>query len=264
MRAAAAVLLWMVVASCGESYPSVAPSPEVQAELRQILDSPTSEELEALTLSHQLESESIITDCMIRDGFEYVAAGRRAVEPSPEARRVADLTDEEFASLYGFGFSTLIDLDPLGLIREDIAPDPNATIREAMSEPELSAYADRLTRCRQQAYEQLPAPPGGFALSAETDAVLEEIETMVTSDRRFVAAVDTYRRCMADEGLQFDSASTCSRHLRNGRNRTSTPSWAHGTPSLDGRTTTLSTDSGSPMCLASQSLQTSHRCRPSR
>jgi len=142
---------------------------------------------------------------MIRDGFEYVAAGRRAVEPSPEARRVADLTDEEFASLYGFGFSTLIDLDPLGLIREDIAPDPNATIREAMSEPELSAYADRLTRCRQQAYEQLPAPPGGFALSAETDAVLEEIETMVTSDRRFVAAVDTYRRCMADEGLQFDS-----------------------------------------------------------
>ena len=172
----------------------------------------------------QLQVEGLIADCMKAKGFEYVA-----LDPTASARPgatpgqvviVQGLSEDEFRNLYGYGRTTLYDAKAgttKGLIE-----NPNDKIRDALSPADQTAYDKALTGgssagtfafavdegdfsilggCNKEAAEKVFG--SGQALE-EVQTALDEIDSRVASDRRFLDAVRSWSGCMNDAGHEYD------------------------------------------------------------
>ncbi|NOX30895.1 MAG: hypothetical protein GXP35_12735 [Actinobacteria bacterium] len=90
-------------------------------------------------LTLHLRHEEILVDCMADQGFEYVAMPYAGSLSSP--RLDTSLDADEFAELYGFGRSTLFEVEELAsAVVAATHVDPNESLRNAMSDSERTAY----------------------------------------------------------------------------------------------------------------------------
>jgi hypothetical protein len=172
----------------------------------------------------QLQVEGLIADCMKAKGFDYVpldptAAALPGASPG-QVVIVQGLSEDEFRNLYGYGRTTLYDAKAgatKGLIE-----NPNAKIRDALSPADQAAYDKALTGgssagtfafavdegdfstlggCNKEAAEKVFG--SGQALE-EVQTALDEIDTRVAADKRFLEAVRNWSTCMNDAGHQYD------------------------------------------------------------
>ncbi|WP_053206372.1 hypothetical protein [Jiangella muralis] len=183
--------------------------------------------------------EELVATCMEEAGFEYIPVDPGSDEGSddPFADAYA-LPPDEFARKYGYGMTTLMDT---GTAPETEDADPNAAIRDGLSETALDAYNRALFG---EAVEmsgdggavaiapgeegELAAPEdqgcygtasaevygddgglmGGMDMS-EFDGLFEDLEALrqrVASDPRMVEATEAWAACMAEAGYsEFDT-----------------------------------------------------------
>ncbi len=175
-------------------------------------------------LQTRRDEEQAIASCMQALGFDYVA-----VDPSNDGRAQKDalraMPPGEFAAQYGYGIST-VDFNDSAVV------DPNDTIVNAMTVPELSAYFHALygdmvsidgngrpTKSKQDA--QPPAPgqesctekakiavfgpqPDADATSSDAFTSLQDamdaVNDSIHSDPRMDAAMTAWSACMEAKG----------------------------------------------------------------
>lgn len=151
--------------------------------------------------------ENDIAACMKAQGFEYIPV-------DPVARQAAltgdsNLSDEDFTKQYGYGIATLYGVGTQ-------QSDPNASIRQGLSQADLLAYDQALTGgrpeqtffraadvgdfshlggCTKQAADELFA---GSELLGTLQRKLDELDAAVLQDQRMVRAFEAWRQCMRD------------------------------------------------------------------
>lgn len=182
--------------------------------------------------------EELVASCMQEAGFEYIpvdpGGGEGGDDPFAEAY---SLPPDEFAREYGYGMTTL--MDP-GKDTETEDTDPNAAIRDGLSEAALEEYNRALfgdavevsgnggavsiapgedgaptdlqdQGCHGKASAEVYGDEGlmgGFDMS-EFEGLFEDLEALrqrVESDPRMVEATEAWAACMAEAGYsEFDT-----------------------------------------------------------
>jgi hypothetical protein len=157
-------------------------------------------------------------------GFDYVpldptASARPGAAPG-QVVIVQGLTEDEFRSLYGYGRTTLYDAK-VGATK-GLIENPNSKVRDALSPADQSAYDKALTGgssvgtfafavdegdfstlggCNKEAADKVF---GSTNALEEVQTALDEIDTRVANDKRFLEAVRAWSGCMKDAGHQYD------------------------------------------------------------
>lgn len=232
---ATGVVLVFAIAACGgqeatespvddwlSSKDSTAPSPFGDAVgISSKLGSGPTSEREARSV------QAAIADCMTAQGFEYVP-----FTPDGESDRAADstggLSRREYAKRWGFGISTILDVDgrPLpdapgfGASAANDSDDPNAEIVAGLSPSEREAYDQTL-------YGALPLDPAineggtlpniddlgcvGEAVAKSRQAPADELSSLDRAITEITARVDAdedvkrserrYADCMLEAGF---------------------------------------------------------------
>ena len=198
--AAAAVAAAVVLAGCGHAS-SAADSRPIEDQLG--FD-------QAGIQARQAKAETLIRDCMKAQGFDYVPVN--PAEQQAALTGVQGMSEADFNKQFGFGITTLYDK------QTSAAVGPNEKIRSELDAAGRAAYdralrgehtdADfqtavdngdysRLGGCTRTATEQVF---GGLENLATLNAKLEELADKILADKRMVAAVADWSKCMADAG----------------------------------------------------------------
>jgi hypothetical protein len=203
---AVAVAAALAVAGCGSDEPAPADRPPVDVEDQLGFD-------QAGIIARQSRVETAIRDCMQAEGFEYVPV-------DPFAQRAAilgssRLSDQDFLQQFGYGISTLwgrgrANDDPNARIRLALGPadrkaydrslwgdNPGATFTEAVD----SGNFARLGGCTRKATERVF---GGARLLTQLQSRLDQLEERILQDQRMVRAIETWSKCMAQAGFEYD------------------------------------------------------------
>lgn len=189
-------------------------------------DNLDSEDQQAEFVQREREAQDTIRQCMAAEGFEY--------QPIVESELVFfsegdDLSPEERAVQYGYGFSTYFG-EEQDFVEEEAYQDPNQDYIDSLGEAERDAYFRALygdqpefdetlseeeleqsfenfvpTGCQSEAYEDLYGG-GEFETFYQTfgdqlDGMYERIQ----ADPRIVAEREEWVACMADAGYAFGS-----------------------------------------------------------
>jgi hypothetical protein len=161
------------------------------------------------------DTEAAIAACMSDAGFEYVPIDPVTFrEAMSSLAAVPGLSDEEFVSQYGYGFSTLPPVQSFG------AGDENRQIFEDLSEQDKVAYERELWGDNPEATfvfmlenEDFEGA-GGCTKTAIEEVFTEEqrnpnfenpFDKQVEQDPRYQAAVGEWSDCMAEEGYDYES-----------------------------------------------------------
>ena len=198
--AAAAVAAALVLAACGHAS-SAADSRPIEDQLG--FD-------QAGIQARQAKAETLIRDCMKAQGFDYVPLN--PAEQQATLTGVHGMSEADFNKQFGFGITTLYDkqasagagpnekiraaLDPAGRAAYDRAlrgEHPDADFQTALDNGDYS----RLGGCTKTATEQVF---GGLENLAALNAKLEQLAEKILADKRMVAAVADWSKCMADAG----------------------------------------------------------------
>jgi len=175
--------------------------------------------------------QDAIRECMAAEGFEYIpvdvsGAGIRIARPG-------DRPDPEFRAQFGYGVTTNLDRELDG----NAPDDPNAEIRDSLSESDREAY-DRALHGRlaeqfdggevnirigpggrisggEDGEEITPEDAGCFgqaqasvrdeAFDPEVGRQLMDMEQRIESDPRMVEATRAWSSCMRDAGFDYAS-----------------------------------------------------------
>ncbi|MDX2344545.1 MAG: hypothetical protein QNL12_12800 [Acidimicrobiia bacterium] len=170
----------------------------------------TSEQVQNLTIALQRQYEEDLAVCMRREGFVYIPVD--VTQPALLARPEGmPETEDEFRDRYGYGvaFNARLALEPITAT----FIDPNVGTVEAMDQPGRDAYNDQLGTCHRQLQENVTSPLDPPRQSEGEQAslelwLIEQLDTLdqaIAKDSRIIAAVDSWSRCMSNEG--FDVAS---------------------------------------------------------
>jgi hypothetical protein len=167
------------------------------------------------------QTESLIADCMAREGFvyrpvEFPVSGGVVAAPDAEIPRA------EYVRRYGFGMTRWLD-EPEEMAEPPAEwEDPNAEILAGLSDAERTAYLTALhghapvTDGPDGSLDYVPAAPGGCSaeahqvvygaaekvwqeLSDEFDALNQRIE----SDPRIAESMTAWSSCMRAAGYDF-------------------------------------------------------------
>ena len=203
---AIAMAMAIAVAACGEEAVAPADRPPVDVEDQLGFD-------QAGIIARQSRVEASLRDCMRAEGFEYVPV-------DPLAQRAAvlgssRLSEAEFLQQFGYGISTLWG-------RGRAEADPNERIRMALPPADRRAY-DRvlwgessgmtftaavdsgdfaeLGGCTRKATEGVF---GGAQLLTQLQGRLDALEERVLQDQRMVRAIESWSKCMAKAGYQYE------------------------------------------------------------
>ena len=160
--------------------------------------------------TRQAKAETLIRDCMKAQGFDYVPVN--PAEQRATLTGVHGMSEADFNKQFGFGITTLYDkqtsaaagpnekirseLDPAGRAAYDKAlrgEHPDADFQTALDNGDYS----RLGGCTKTAAEQVF---GGLENLAALNTQLEELAEKILADKRMVAAVADWSKCMADAG----------------------------------------------------------------
>jgi len=199
---AAAILL----GACGEEQGAPAKRPPVDVEDQLGFD-------QAGIIARQSRVEAAIRDCMRAEGFEYVP-----VDPHAQRATVlgsSRLSDEEFIQQFGYGISTLwgrgrAEADPNERVRMSLGPaDRRAYDRVLWGENHGATFTaavdsgnfQSLGGCTRKATE---AVFGGAQVLTQLQGKLDALEERVLQDQRMVRAIESWSKCMADAGFQYE------------------------------------------------------------
>ncbi|WP_166346652.1 hypothetical protein [Phytoactinopolyspora limicola] len=169
-------------------------------------------------IRQQHHMEELVADCMRDAGFEYVPRPVKDDEDSGPAQfdEAYALEPADFAEQYGYGITTIFYNQANNLPEGD---DPNADIRDALSEAARDAYDDALWGRRDEesgdrdnsgCYDQAHAEtvdtdePNLDDVSQEFDPLFDDVEALferVRNDPRVTALVGEWQECMADQGF---------------------------------------------------------------
>jgi hypothetical protein len=161
------------------------------------------------------DTEAAIAACMSDAGFEYVPIDPVTFrEAMSSLAAVPGLSDEEFVSQYGYGFSTLPPVQSFG------AGDENRQIFEDLSEQDKVAYERELWGDNTEATFVFMLENEDFeGAGGCTKAAIEEVFTeeqrnpnfenpfdlQVEQDPRYQAAIEEWSACMAEAGYDYES-----------------------------------------------------------
>lgn len=202
------VLAVLLVASCSSS--------KSDEQLAAIVGSPMDpDSLRASVENEALEREEIVAACMRQAGFDYIAWVDPQLLPPGSDPETADLTDREYAAIFGFGLTTREIEVP------DIVPNPNSIYFETLPEGEQAAFEIAMNGqllqdfeivevssstvgapgCQQAAFDAL-TPPGIRPEAVDEYYVLvNEVEDRVRADGRVLDALEEATDCMAQAGF---------------------------------------------------------------
>lgn len=225
------------------------------------LDLPDEQDFQA----HERAVQDALRDCMADEGFEYVP-----IDPSSMHVQLAgpgDRPPADFREKYGYGISTMIGEEPPdGKVEGD--DDPNAAIRDALSEEDLAAYNRALygdmasamgdgsevrihigpdgavsgggsegemvspedTGCFGTAQESVQ---GDGAFDPEVGRAFMEVEDRVRTDARMVEATAAWSSCMRDAGFDYESPRDIHEDIEQRLEALRGPDDAEGNPTGD-------------------------------
>jgi hypothetical protein len=205
----------IVVAGCGSDEPVPADRPPVDIEDRLGFD-------QAGIIARQSRVEAAISVCMRNEGFEYVPV-------DPFAQRAAvlgssRLTDEDFLRQFGYGISTLwgrgrATADPNVRIRLGLGPaDRKAYDRALWGDNQGATFTEavdsgnfaKLGGCTRSATEQVF---GGARVLTQLQARLDQLEERILQDQRMVRAIESWSRCMAQAGFEYEEPEAIDSQL---------------------------------------------------
>lgn len=185
-------------------------------------------------LRREQEAQELIRECMAAEGFDYIPFVPE--ESATFFGPFGDLSEEEFAEHYGFGFTTLYVEEP-GLADPEGYNDPNDEIVqdldeatreeyyrvlhgeepdvdfETMTDEEIDAYFEDFvpTGCYAEAQREVNGSQRFFEdFSDELQEMWEEMQT----DPRVVAAQADWSACMAEAGHQFADQDAMYEYLQ--------------------------------------------------
>lgn len=175
-----------------------------------------------------LQEALVIRDCMKAQGFEYVP-----VDPAAQKASSGGLTSAQKRKLYGYDISTRY-----GQPQAASPPDPNATIRAALSAPNQAAYDQALNGtvpssnagggggggngngngsfrtvggCTRQAIRKVY---GGAQVFDQLIARLSTEQKQVDNDQRVVLANQAWSQCMTAAGYHYAKPSKIKADLK--------------------------------------------------
>lgn len=195
------------------------------------------DELAAAFETYVREAENLVRECMIDAGFEYTPTATGLDRATQRQFELQDsLTAEQFTQQYGFGISTLFELNfkdegVLDFVNQQFGPPPT----EQRSPGEQEAYELALNgestqglsaeeaqqqifggdvgssldgSCRSYGYDTAENPGAVYdglvsILGDELDALVDRYD----SDARVRAANAEWQTCMAAEGHAYDDRS---------------------------------------------------------
>jgi len=159
--------------------------------------------------------ESLIASCMADAGFEYIPIDPITFQDAMSSLgSVAGLSDEEFVTQYGYGYTTLPPVQQFG------AGEENTAIFNDLSPADQVAYErtlwgdnSNLTFVYMLENEDLEGA-GGCTLEAIQQVLSEEqlnpnflnpFDALVYQDPRYIDAVAKWSDCMRDAGYDYES-----------------------------------------------------------
>jgi hypothetical protein len=160
--------------------------------------------------ARQAKAETLIRDCMKAQGFDYVPVN--PAEQQATLTGVHGMSEADFNKQFGFGITTLYDKQTSAAVgpNERIRSELDAAGRAAFDKALRGEHTDadfqtaldngdysRLGGCTKTAAEQVF---GGLENLAALNAKLEELAEKILADKRMVAAVADWSKCMADTG----------------------------------------------------------------
>jgi hypothetical protein len=196
----------IALGACGDEPVAPADRPPVDVEDQLGFD-------QAGIIARQSRVETELRDCMRAEGFDYVPV-------DPLAQRAAvlgssRLSDEEFLQQFGYGISTLwgrgrAEADPNERTRLALGPadrraydrvlwgeNSGATFTEAVDSGDFA----KLGGCTRRATE---AVFGGAQVLTQLQGRLDALEERILQDQRMVRAIESWSRCVADAGFQYE------------------------------------------------------------
>jgi hypothetical protein len=135
--------------------------------------------------------ESQVATCMSERGFSYQPDPASAPEAVVARDPFISLSDEEFAERYGLGMAS-IELGLFPSTPESVDPLAGAEVAER------DAYLAAMTECRDLG-------PARLAYEAAFNTALQQYVPVVEADDRVIAALETWRACIADAGYRYES-----------------------------------------------------------
>ena len=163
--------------------------------------------------------EALVASCMREAGFEYVPVDVLAVREAMDSLgEVQGISDEDFATQWGFGISTgLPEAKPALVLGE------NARILAGLSSSDAVAYTltllgeDKETAFFATLEDEDVSETGGCTRAA-IEQVLDPanlnpgyynpIDALVETDPRLLAAYEDWASCMREEGFDFQNLDT--------------------------------------------------------
>ncbi|CAN5562708.1 hypothetical protein BH24ACT5_BH24ACT5_07100 [soil metagenome] len=187
------------VATTPEDEPS-AESPltdeELQFQLDMMLGLVPDDEMQAYYEQDEQKRQEEIQECMNGAGFEYNPETQSGVSFDGQL----GLSSLEYAEQWGFGVYTTMDpeTNPFNDVDQNYEW-PNQEIIDGMTEAEQTSWFTMFDRCQNETYDDQ------IWNNSDFQRVMEDFNTLITTDPRVVAAEKAWRECMSEAGHPYAS-----------------------------------------------------------
>lgn len=169
---------------------------ELEFQLDMMLGLVPDDDMQAYYQQDELKRQEQIGECMNEAGFEYSAETDNGVMVDGQL----GLSTLEYAEQWGFGVYTMMDpeTNPYNDVDQTYVW-PNQEIVDGMSEAEQTSWFTMFDRCQNESYDNQ------IWNNSDLQRVMQDFNTLITTDPRVVAAEKGWRECMTEAGHPFAS-----------------------------------------------------------
>ena len=169
----------------------------------------TLEQSRAVRVRDDRIREELVAACMAEQGFTYIPnLPEIIIMPAIENEGGLEWGTREFVEQAGFGISVRPPTTSIGGIGPAMTPDPNETLRAAMSASERAAWEEALwggertafgAGCDGAAWQQMQSPDGFSDIHAEVESFRQRLQLGMAPE--IVGLNAEWASCMADAGF---------------------------------------------------------------